>query len=181
MGFARGIIAKCQFLTCVQLQPERGHVQQSRRRSPAPKLAAKAVAKSALCGPLPPLIILFWPEEVAIGGDEHRAIAIQTGGGESGIQIHSNHHVSDHRLGQLFETRLDLNHIDQPSENSGRVNRSVRCGRGDRFRDEAQSATFALLEDLDRTQGKFRRGRNHAVEGFAEHRTQSRFERGRWP
>ena len=121
----------------------------------------------------------FRPEEVAVGRDKHRAIAVQIGGGESRIQVLGDDDMSDYRLSELLETWLDLNHIEQASEDSGRVDWRVRGRRRDRFGDEAQAATFALLENLDRAEGKFRRRRNHAVECLAEHGPKRRFEGGR--
>ena len=98
---------------------------------------------------------------------------------ERGVQVVGQHHVTEHRLGDRREARLDLEHLDQASGDTRCVDRLMRREGGVGLLHEIHPARAIFFEDFDCAQRELRRLDDHRVELIAEHGVQSRLERER--
>ena len=63
--------------------------------------------------------------EVAVAGYENGAVTVEIRRRQRRMQIVGKHHVTEHRFGDRREARFDFEHLDQPSRDSGRVDRRM--------------------------------------------------------
>ncbi len=95
------------------------------------------------------------------------------------MQVVGEHYVTEHRFGDRREARFDFEHLDQPSRDSGRGNRRMRCDACVGLLYEVHPARAIFFENFDRANSKFRRFDNHRVHLRAEHGFESRLQRER--
>ena len=84
--------------------------------------------------------------------------------------------MTEHRFGNRTDARLELEHLDQPSRDTGRLDRRMRRDGGVGLLHEVHPARAILFEDLDCAEREIRRFDYHRVHLIAEHRFESRLQ-----